>query len=846
MEFNTINELLYRISVRSTMELAVMRLLKIITLSYCFFCFTVNAQSIDFGSFKGKPFKIGGGITASSTLNQSSGETTRDPFIYNFAGNLSVSLYSFSMPISYNYTNAGSKLDYKIPFSLNRLSISPKYKWVTAHIGDVSMTFSPYTLSGHQFTGAGVELNPNIPFKFAAMYGRLLKAVNDDGNPNTIPAFERNGMGTKLSFDKQKYKFEVIGFYAKDDISSIVRVPDTKNVLPKENLVLSFKAESQLTKEIKINTEYSNSAVTQDLRAENSDFKKGIAGQFLNNKTSTQNFSAFKLGLDVKLDKMVLGVTYEKIDPNYQTLGAYFFSNDLENITINAARPFFKDKLNLVFNAGIQRDNLDNNKSTTTSRVIGSINATAKFSENLITNITFSNQSTTTNTNPDQFFQINQVNPEQSRIDQLNFRQISQNATINANYNFKPTALYKKNIVFNYAFNQVANEQGGIIRLGQLSTFHNFSTSYVIGLVKSKWSFMSAINFTINTIGIADSKTYGPNLGVSKKFLKNKLNTQFAAIYNVSQNSASQNSNLNFRLNAGYVYQDNHTFSFNASQIVRNASTQLAGKTSLSELVIALNYAYNFSAKKKKNTSNETSSYIQENKKSATLVKTKFNNQILEAEPQKMVSIVFDSITKSKIKLTPNLEKYIQDKKLVLNNKVSETKTNNKDSLKLALTSFKKELEELDKKWSDYLIFDKQYDKIVTQGYLKLKEEAVQTNFIFESNYFIKKYDLKLPNSNRDRTISVSEIEENIKTNKVVISARDKSRFAHFNLISIISESKSDASFLNQPEMKDLIFNSKEENYDAFLQKIDERVLIEKMEIKIADYYIKSYINKFD
>ena len=152
---------------------------------------------------------------------------------------------------------------------------------------------------------------------------------------------------------------------------------------------------------------------------------------------------------------------------------------------------------------------------------------------------------------------------------------------------------------------------------------------------------------------------------------------------------------------------------------MRNASTQLAGKTSLSELVIALNYAYNFSAKKKKNTSNETSSYIQENKKSATLVKTKFNNQILEAEPQKMVSIVFDSITKSKIKLTPNLEKYIQDKKLVLNNKVSETKTNNKDSLKLALTSFKKELEELDKKWSDYLIFDKQYDKIVTQGYLK-------------------------------------------------------------------------------------------------------------------------------
>ncbi len=847
MKFITMSRIAYPVSASSPLERAWVRILHSILILSCFFLpFTSNSQSFDFGSFKGKPFKIAGGITAGSTINQSSGDSNRDPFIYNFAGNLSVSLYSFSMPISYNYTNAGSKLDYKIPFSLNRLSISPKYKWITAHIGDASMTFSPYTLSGHQFTGVGLELNPNIPFKFAAMYGRLLKAVDDDGNPNTIPAFERNGTGTKLSFDKQKYKIEVIGFYAKDNINSILRVPDAKNVLPKENLVLSFKAETQLTKEIKINTEYSNSAVTQDLRAENSDYKKGIAGQFLSNKTSTQNFSAFKLGMDVKLNKMVLGVSYEKIDPNYQTLGAYYFSNDLENITINATRPFFKDKLNLVFNAGIQRDNLDNNKSATTSRVVGSINATAKFSEKLVTSFMFSNQSTTTNTNPDQFFQINQVNPEQNRIDQLNFRQISQNATINANYNFKPTPLYKKNIVINYAFNQVANEQGGIIRLGQLSTFHNFSTSYVIGLVKTKWNFMSALNFTINTIGTTDSKTFGPNIGVSKKFLKDKLNTQFSAIYNVSQNSSNQNSNLNFRLNAGYKYQDNHTFSFNASQIVRNANTPVAGKTSLNELVITLNYAYNFSAKKKTNTANQNAYIDQENKKSATLVKTKFSNQVLEAEPQKVVSIIFDSIVKSKISLTPNFSKFIENKKQLLNDKVLVTKTKNKDSLKQVLLSFKKEVEELDKKWNEYVVFDKQYNKIVTQGYLKLKEESNQTNFIFESNYFIKKYDLKLPNSNRDRTISVAEIEENIKANKVVVSTRDKSRFAHYNLISLISESKNEASFLNRPEMKDLIFENKEENYDAFLQKVDERVLIEKMEIKIADYYIKNYIKKFD
>lgn len=818
----------------------------IFVLICCFASFYVKAQSLDFGSFKGKPFKIAGGISAGSTINQSSGDNNRDPFIYNFNGNLSLSFYSFTMPVSYNYTNAGSKLDYKIPFSLNRLSITPKYKWITAYIGDVSMTFSPYTLSGHQFTGAGVELNPNFPIKFAAMYGRLLKAVDDDGNPNTIPAFLRNGMGTKLSFEKQKYKFEAIGFYAKDEINSILKVPDTKNVLPKENLVLSFKAESQLTKEIKLNTEFSNSAVTQDLRAENSSYKKGIAGQFLNGKTSTQHFSAFRLGMDVKLDKMVLGISYEKIDPNYQTLGAYFFSNDLENIMLNATRPFFKDKLNLVFNAGIQRDNLDNNKTATTSRLIGSVNATAKISENLITNFTFSNQSTTTNTNPDQFFQINQVNPEQNRIDQLNFRQISRNSTINANYNFKPTTRIKKNIVFNYAFNQVANEQSGLIRLGQLSTFHNFNTSYVLGLIASKWNFITAINYTINTISSANSKTFGPNLGVSKKFFKDKLNTQFSAVYNVSQNISSQNSNINFRFNAGYVYQDNHNFSFNASQVIRNSSVATASNSKLNELIITLNYAYNFSARKNKNNANQSNNSDPEIKKSITLVKIKFNNQILESEPQKLVKTIFDSIFKSKIILTPNFENFIQDKKQLLSEKAKEISKDN-DSIKQKLVSLKKEIELLDNKWSDYKVFDAKYSKIVSQGFLKLKQESEQTNLTIESNYFIKKFNLNLTKSNSNKTTtSISEIEENIKTNKIEISKYDKSRFAHFNLTNLILDSKDEADFLNKPEMKNLIFENKEENYDAYIQNIDERVLIEKIEIKIADYYIKSYIKRFD
>ena len=529
-----------------------------------------KAQTIDFGAFKGKPFKIGGGLAASSTFFESNRDN-RQPFTYNLTGNLNFSFYSFSMPVSYNISNAGNKLDYKIPFDFNRISISPKYKWATVHLGDVNMTFSPYTLAGHQFKGVGVELNPNTPLKFSAMYGRLLKAVEDDANPNTIPSFKRMGYGTKLAYEKQNHKIGIIGFYAKDQINSILVVPDKKNVTPKENLVVGITGESQVSKVLKLTAEYSNSTINQDLRAENSDSKKGLSGLFLKNKTSAQNFSALKVAFDFRVDKMVLGTSYERIDPNYQTLGAYYFVNDLENVMVNLSRPFIKDKLTLAFNIGVQRDNLDNKKSATTKRFVGSVNATAKFSENLMSNFNYSNQSSTSNVNPDQFFQINQSDPQFNNVDQLNFRQLSQNANINTNYNFKPTEISKKNIVLNYSFNQVANEQSGIIRPGQLSSFHNFNAAYIHGLVKSMWNFSSSLNYTLNTIGRENSKTYGPSFGINKKFLKDKLNTQFSSAYNISQSQQSNSSNINFRFNMGYVYAEHHNFSMNASQLLRNA-----------------------------------------------------------------------------------------------------------------------------------------------------------------------------------------------------------------------------------------------------------------------------------
>lgn len=105
----------------------------------------IGSRTVD--KIKNSPLKINGGISANSIFYNSNGRSAREPFTYFLQGNLNVSWLTFSMPLSYSFTNTGNQLGYQTPFKFNRLSIHPKYKWIQSHIGDVAMTFSPYTLS---------------------------------------------------------------------------------------------------------------------------------------------------------------------------------------------------------------------------------------------------------------------------------------------------------------------------------------------------------------------------------------------------------------------------------------------------------------------------------------------------------------------------------------------------------------------------------------------------------------------------------------------------------------------------------------------------------------------------
>lgn len=240
-----------------------------IVILFVIICNDPQAQTLDLTQIgKGKSLKINGGLTANSVYYNSWGQTlsNRDPFTYYLTGNLVFSLYSYSMPLSFSYSN--QNFDYQHSFSFNRFSIHPTYKWITAHIGDVAMSFSPYTLNGHQFAGFGVDLAPPGNFKVSIMYGRLLQAVKPQEDTNVIPSYKRNGYGVKVDWHKKKSSLGVIVFHAKDDVNSLMVMPQQSGVLPRENLVISLDGGINFLKYFQLSAEYAISGISNDIRAE--------------------------------------------------------------------------------------------------------------------------------------------------------------------------------------------------------------------------------------------------------------------------------------------------------------------------------------------------------------------------------------------------------------------------------------------------------------------------------------------------------------------------------------------------------------------------------------------------
>jgi hypothetical protein len=536
---------------------------------------------------KGKPFKLSGGFSANSTLNTGNGMFGREPFVYYLNGNINLNIYGLiDLPVSFSLTNSGSS--YQLPSLPNRLSIHPSYKWITGHIGDVSMAFSPYTLNNHIFTGAGVELKPD-GWEFAAMYGRLLKAVEyDEVQPTFLPVYKRMAYGMKVEKVSERYRISVNMLNVKDDEASLATPPDNLGITPMENLTGSVSFLFRPVKFIEINGEYGLSLLTADTRAGSDDRDNLPTETWQRGNVTTSYYNAFKTQLNFVGDNNRFGVGYERIDPDYRTLGAYYFVNDIENITLNAYQSFWQNKANVTASVGYEHDDLAATKTSGSSRMVGSANIAVAPSERININLAYSNFQTYTNVRSS-FETINQEN-QLDKPDTLNFVQLSQSANINLNIIPKITETHTHNLNIVASYQDAANKQGAIYHPGSVMEMINTAVSYSMTFRKTGLTLNSAINMNNSKVRDENTITWGPTIGISSR-IKKKITLASSFSYNTgSLKSIKQSEVYLCRINSSYTPSMRHHITFNYNFQWRSALNRPSTNTSL----FTLGYSFNF------------------------------------------------------------------------------------------------------------------------------------------------------------------------------------------------------------------------------------------------------------
>lgn len=766
--------------------------------------FSAKAQTLDYESIvNSKPLKVGGVISANGVFYDSNQRTSRLPFTYYLQGTLNVSVYSFSMPITYSYSNQGDNFGYQLPFNFNRISLHPKYKWATGHMGMVTMSFSPYTLNGHQFTGGGIDLNPPNGISFSAMGGRLLNATNDDLDPRTIPAYERKGYGMKVGVEREKYKLGAILFYAKDDMMSIDSIPEAKGVLPQENVVLSANGKVKITPQFSFDGEFAQSILTKDLRA------KRIDGDymFIKGNSSTEQFSAYNFGLNYNLKRMTVGLGYEYIAPGYETLGAYFFNNDFENITVNAANSFFKDKLTLSFNIGYQKDNLKSQKTNSTNRTVGSFNANFYVNERLNLTGSYSNFTTFTNTQLNQFDIINDSDLTDQELQDLDYKQLSQNANLALNYTVGSSDKVRKAINANYALNTSSSEQGGVSTNDE-SHFHNINTSYTMDYVDRNLSIIPSLNATYAVIANMGSTTWGPIISLGKKYFNKTLQTRYSIAYSRSKSGIATTGITNLRASLQYVLRKRHNFSLSAIQMFRNNSN----KTPVSEFTATVSYSYAFGVKKPKIDLTQT-----KREKSDTIV-VSYKKYYYEGVPLDILPKLLQ------IRKNGSFQYLTQQKKTELKSIEEQMIVSSQKDKK----QFKKVAQDYLKSISDYEGFDKQYDVLLFAAYTKLVYEA-------------EEIDGRLEKEHLDLHAKINSSENPHPKDLQHVKVVDKKYYAHKKLLAALKSWKLDLAKVEQAEGEFGIIKDKYKlrAFEMFESGTVESEIIEYLEIRIADYYHK-------
>lgn len=513
-----------------------------------------------------QPLQMRGGLQIRGIYYNSEGQPPRrDPFTYVISGNHQLSFLGMHLPFSYSFSDQGR--NFQQPF--NRFGLSPTYKWITLHGGYRNLSFSPYTLDGHTLFGGGIELRPG-KFNVGFAMGRLNKAtaIDSTSGQTWAQAFHRTAFAAKAGFDGEKTSITLSYLQAKDDAGIVA---DSATNRPAANSVLGLAFKWKFLPKFHLIADGGFSLYTRD-RFSTLNFtpdKGKKLYEALNLNASTEGQMAYTAGLGYQGKDFGIDILYRYVDPNFESMGVYYFLNDLKSLSLAPKAQLLKGKLRFQANIGIQEDNVLQQKEATTRRIIALANASYDITDKFSIDWNYSNYSS--NAEP--------------RVTFVQDKYLL--AQTNTNYSITPRLLLPGNKVnqlillsFHGAGLKDVNAEDSDIQTQVAFLSYN--------LIFSKFSVIAGLNYNNNTFATGKVNLYGWQAGGNANLLKKALSLGLNTSWNKSESPQGKGTILNSQLNANYRFYKKHQLQFRVNSLLNKV-----GETH-NELTGELAYGLNF------------------------------------------------------------------------------------------------------------------------------------------------------------------------------------------------------------------------------------------------------------
>ncbi|TCD11082.1 hypothetical protein EZ449_06195 [Pedobacter frigidisoli] len=552
------------------------------------FAESVNAQ--DFSNIKdAKPFSYSGSIEARGMFYNATGiQNRRRPTAFLLSGSPTFDIYGLQIPV--NFSISESDKSFTQPF--NQYGLSPTYKWITLHAGYRNVSFSPYTLGGHTMLGAGFELNPG-KLRVGFMYGRLNRATTIDTTSQALVpfSFSRKGYAAKLGYGSADNFFELSYLSAKDDDNTKPsNLPNAFDLVsPAKNNVLGYSLKFTFFKKLFIESTGAVSLYTNDINSPISidsiknDFLQKVNNIFTLNATS-EYYTAFSGGIGYREKNYGVKINYKRIEPDFKTMGAYFFNSDLENWTISPNANLFKGKVRINGSIGFQHDNLKKQKRAENKRLIASANAGVEITKELGLDLIYTN------------FSDNQTPQTALFADSLRIVQTTQTIGIMPRYFLvRPEATHV--ISASASFNSLKDFNNFF---SAQSTSRNISTNqyfinYNITFPKKKLSLFANLNNTKLSGQNLKNTFTGATVGGNKTFLKDKMQTGLSCTLTKTNSSTGSDSFItNANGNLAYKVTTRQRVAFNVFLTNNKSKAANPFQPNFTETRAELIYQFNF------------------------------------------------------------------------------------------------------------------------------------------------------------------------------------------------------------------------------------------------------------